>query len=401
MELFAVNKQWASRPDDERFLSLPAMREAVQASKDRSQQIVIPYRKLLVQATGKQNGLTIVDTRKDLDVGAPTNWAFQQLCIKSGAPSYYLRTLPAELAAQNVNHGLKIHGGVEKAQLLTRTSGVDAPVKETRAFTSAKYGRVWDAEVLDKLIDRFGDGATGEWRVPGEWKKLVEVTKENTTLYWSDRSMFIFLCNETNRIEVKNRRDGKAGSMARGFYLWNSEVGAETLGFASFYFDEVCANRIIWGASNFQQVKIRHSKTAPDRFLKDVTPVLNDYANKAAVTEERTIAAAQAFLIGGKDGGPKDVDKFMGKVFGPKLVGPMTVNHMREEGTDIRSLFDVVTASTAYARRIPHTDDRLALETKAGKLLDLVAVDVTPKYTQGRRYTMADDKARDAFNAAA
>ncbi len=42
---------------------------------------------------------------------------------------------------------------------------------------------------------------------------LDTVTKENTTLYASDRDFFVFLANEKNKIEVPNRRNGRAGSM--------------------------------------------------------------------------------------------------------------------------------------------------------------------------------------------
>ena len=44
--------------------------------------------------------------------------------------------------------------------------------------------------------------------VPGEFGGRVTVTKDNTTLYASDRDMFVFLADEENRIELPNR-DGR------------------------------------------------------------------------------------------------------------------------------------------------------------------------------------------------
>jgi hypothetical protein len=58
--------------------------------------------------------------------------------------------------------------------------------------------------VVDALVDRFGDGITGTWRVPGEFGQRVTITKENTTLFASDRDMFVFLADEENRIELRH-----------------------------------------------------------------------------------------------------------------------------------------------------------------------------------------------------
>jgi hypothetical protein len=99
---------------------------------------------------------------------------------------------------------------------------------ELAAVTGPNYGRIWNADVAKALRDRFGDGVTGQFTVPGEFGKAVdEVTKANTTLFAGERDMFVFLADEKNRIEVPNRRNGEAGEMARGFFVWNSEVGSQ------------------------------------------------------------------------------------------------------------------------------------------------------------------------------
>jgi hypothetical protein len=40
--------------------------------------------------------------------------------------------------------------------------------------------------------------------------------------------------------------DGSPDLYFRGFYCWNSEVGAKTLGMASFYLRAACQNRNLW-----------------------------------------------------------------------------------------------------------------------------------------------------------
>ena len=94
--------------------------------------------------------------------------------------------------------------------------------------------------------------------------------------------MFVFLVDEENRIELPGRRAGRSGSFARGFFVWNSEVGKTTLGAGFFLFDYVCCNRIVWGADQYTEIRIRHTKGAPDRWLDEVTPVLREYSQASA-----------------------------------------------------------------------------------------------------------------------
>ncbi len=44
-----------------------------------------------------------------------------------------------------------------------------------------------------------------------------------------------------------------------------------------------------------------------------------------------------------------------------------------EEGRPIETVWDAVTGITAYSKGLAFQDQRVALETKAGALLDLVA----------------------------
>lgn len=63
----------------------------------------------------------------------------------------------------------------------------------------------------------------------------VDVTKDTTTLYASDRDIFLFLVDDTHPIEAGRLPNGEPELFFRGFYAWNSEVGSTTLGIATFY----------------------------------------------------------------------------------------------------------------------------------------------------------------------
>ena len=92
------------------------------------------------------------------------------------------------------------------------------------------------------------------------------MTKDTTTLYASDRDVFLFLVDDTHPIEAGCLANGEPDLYFRGFYCWNNEVGSKTLGIASFYLRAVCMNRNIWGAEGFEEISIRHSKFAAHRF---------------------------------------------------------------------------------------------------------------------------------------
>src|SRR3546814_12221054 len=91
---------------------------------------------------------------------------------------------------------------------------------------------------------------------------FVEVTKGTTTLYASDRDVFLFLVDDTNPIEAGRLPNGDPDPFFRGFYCWNSEVGSKTHGLATFYLRAVCLNRNIWGAEDFEEISIPHNKFA-------------------------------------------------------------------------------------------------------------------------------------------
>lgn len=371
--LTQASRQWASRPDDERFLDLPSLYDRVAGQRQRSAGKVLSNRQITVAPADNDpvKGIQIVGPEGRSAV--PTHWSFGQLAQLAGAPAGYLRTLPAPIAADALNYGLRFNRDVEDVGLLVtdmrddRAANQDnGPELTLRAATGPRYGRIWNMDVVSALIHNFGDGRTGRFRVPGEFGKQVEITKANTTIYGSDRDMFVFLADEENRVEIQNRRDGQSGSLARGFFVWNSEVGSGTIGICAFLFDYVCMNRIVWGVEEVKEVRLRHTAGAPDRWIEDVKPLLIEYSNSSAGPVEAALAAAQKRKL-------DDVEDFLAKRFTKTVTLQAMQAHVREEGRPIETVWDAVTGLTAYAKGVTYQDDRVAIERAAGKLLDLAA----------------------------
>jgi hypothetical protein len=369
MELMQANRQWSTRPADERFTSLTAMFDHFQHQRDRSRELVVSTRKLQVIPDQDNKGLSLVG--QSGVPYSPTHWAFGQLAARAEAPAGYLRTIPSPIAADCLNYGL-LTRNVEDVGLLLHRNGDST----ARAVTGPRYGRIWNVDVLSALHKTVGDGINGDWRVPGEFGKAVTVTKDNTTLFAGDRDFFVFLADEQHKIEVPNQRGANSAlgrglpmrPMSRGFFVWNSEVGSATFGIATFLFDYVCCNRIVWGAQEYKQLKIRHTVSAPDRFLEEIQPALVTYSQGSAKTVVEAVTKAQAARLE-----PDKVDAFLSQRFGARMVAKLQAVHNLEEGRPIETLWDVTTAATALARSIPYQNDRVELERQAGDIMALAA----------------------------
>lgn len=359
--LMQASHQWATRPHDQRFLSIPDMVSHFAERRQRSRAVVASTRAVRFEPDADNRGIRLLGER---GVGyAPTHWSFGQLAQLAESPAGYLRTLPSPIVADCLNYKLRHVRDAEDIGLLLYRNGGN----ELMAATGPNYGRIWNEDVCRALFDRFGDGVTGDWRVPGEFGQRVKVTKENTTMYASDRDMFVFLADEDHRITIPNRRNGEPGELARGFFVWNSEVGKCTIGIAMFLFDYVCCNRIVWGVEGFKEIRIRHTVSAPDRWLAEVVPVLDAYQRSSGRLIEATVAKAQAAKIE-----PEKLDEFLAGRFGKRMAPVLKSMHQAEEGgRPIENLWDVVSSVTAYARGIEHTDERVALERQAGEVLNL------------------------------
>ncbi|MGO7162193.1 DUF932 domain-containing protein [Rhizobium johnstonii] len=369
-----VSSEWFSRPDDERFLSLSDLYDTVRSRAERAHARTIESAAIRVEATrdnAERLELLVPGQRQTI---APTHWSYGHLCSLVGAPATYMRQLPAPLAAINLQHGLLNH----RAELV-KTLEMDDGRLELRAVTGPEYGRIWDHELVSAVMKIAGNG-TGDtmWKVPGvlDWATMshnpfVDITKDTTTLYGSDRDVFLFLVDDTHPIEAGRLPNGEPDLYFRGFYAWNSEVGSKTLGIASFYLRAVCANRNLWGTENFEEITIRHSKFAAQRFAHEAAPALTTFANSSPAPFIAGIRAARERIVARED---DDRENFLRRRgFSKGETGKVIEMVLSEEGRPPESVFDFVQGITALARTKTNQDTRLELEGKAKKLLESAA----------------------------
>ncbi len=369
-----VSSEWFNRPADERYLSLSELMASVKGRAERSRTRTVESAAVRVEASREDvERLNLVLPGADQPV-SPTHWSFGQLAALVGAPAAYLRQLPAPLAGINLQYGLTSHRAEQVKTLETDDGRV-----ELRAVTGPDYGRIYDHELV-AAVQRIAGNGTGDtrWKVPGvlDWSTgvynpLVDITEATTTLYASDRDVFLFLVDDLNPIEAGRLPDGSPDLYFRGFYCWNSEVGAKTLGIASFYLRAVCQNRNLWGVEDFEEITIRHSKYAASRFAHEAAPALTRFANSSPQLFINGIRQARERIVARTD---EDRTEFLRKRgFGKAETAKIIDTVLAEEGRKPESVFDFVQGITAVARDKPHQDARLDLETRAKKLLDRAA----------------------------
>lgn len=381
MDLFKASNQWATRPDDERFWKLSDAYTATREYRGEAVEKSLLYSDLRVEA--RESDVLLVGK-----AGIParlSHWAFGQLAQRCGAPAGYLRDLPATLAAQNLNHGLKHRTESETANVLFHRNGSLL----ARAFTSDLYSRVWNHEVIERALQLEFRG----WRTPParpcrEGQVGSRIATEADVLdvkgssglsinigdviapagiYASDHDCFLFLVNEKNRI-----KDGTEGGLSRGVFITNSEVGAASLRITRFLYRHVCGNHIVWGASNVVETRLRHvGESVGERFRQSLQAEV-EWVDESSTEDERRIKTARNFYLG------EDKDEVLDKLFGIKSLGlsraALTTGY---EAVDVdvdgdpRTVWGLAQGLTRASQSTSYADERDRLDRAAGKVVEL------------------------------
>lgn len=372
--LYEASRQWAFRPDDQRYLDLPSLAASVNARREKSKEYTsfkVADLKADYVKEGPEAGALypIAWGKKPV---AFTNWSFNQYNSMIGGPNIgWLRDMPPPIATMALQASLEYRGrvapGGEVKLYLTPPEG-EAPSGSIRAITSTSYGRIFDSQVVAAVQHINQDD---RWHVPLK-AYGGQNSKRATTLYASDRDVFIFLVDEAHPIEI----DGEV--FFKGFFIWNSEVGSSTFGVKTFLYRYICCNRIVWDAVSVRELNIRHTNKAPDRFIQEAAPLLASYADANTVALQEKVTETKKVIVAKDIAGAEAWLKDRG--FGLEQAR-VIVNLAEQNGgaeaapgqsvrsTDPTNLWNLAQGITAFARNIPHQDERVAIETKAGDLL--------------------------------
>jgi hypothetical protein len=119
---------------------------------------------------------------------------------------------------------------------------------------------------------------------------------------------------------------------------------------------------------NFEQITIRHSKFAAQRFALEAAPTLTSFANSSPAPFVAGITAAWQRIVARTD---EDRESFLRKNGFSKFETSKVIETvLGEENRKPESIFDFVQGITAVARGKAHQDARLELEGKAKRLME-------------------------------
>lgn len=393
MELFKASSQWSSRPADERFETLESLHAATLAYYQTSGEKLVDLSTIRTEANGKDVQLVgRANTPAQL-----TNWSFGQLSQRIGAPASYLRALPATLASQNLNYGLArlsdASDDEKKVNLLFHQNGSLL----LRAFTSDKYARIWNWEVCERLLNLQSQGwrpakptmhwgadtvgqciscdGTGQGSIISGVSKCVPCNgtgKELPALYASDHDMFVFLMadNVTVPQPVKSSA-GDSAPLYRGVIVENSEVGASALKLTRFWFNAMCGNHIIWGASNILEISVRHVGDARARWSA-YQYQLRKYMESSADEDVAVMSKAKTRVIADTK------DEVLDRLFGMRslnlsrkvLEGGYNAAIPEQDGSP-KTVWGMVQGLTRHSQTTPFADTRAGIDRAAGKLMEV------------------------------
>jgi hypothetical protein len=385
--LHAASSQWANRPADERFWTLADLYDATLRAREGSIAANVKAKDLRIES--KDSDVRIIgSTGQSAHL---THYAFGQLCRTVGAPSDYLRELPARIAADALQAGLNDRApSMTDRNLLFHKNG-DLTL---RAMVSEKYSRVWDSDLARHLMKLGAEG----WRAPAglkPWGSHGDTVQTRVAteadilpgqinirpgdmiapsgLYASDHDMFVFLVSPDRIISGANGHP-----LMRGCFFRNSEVGDCSLVATFFAMQTVCGNHIVWGAQDVHEIRIRHIGDRPlGRALDEFEAQLRVYAD-GAPEEERKIQAARDLILG------QTKEEVLGAIVKyARSHGLNLVNAKRvTEALDVaethedwygnpRSLWGAVSGLTQASQATGYADTRAEMDRQAGKLLEM------------------------------
>jgi hypothetical protein len=354
MELFAANKQWSTRPADQRFTSLESLHAACKA-----------YAATAIERKYEASDLRVENVDGDVQLigrkGIParlTHWSFGQLSARVGAPASYLRELPATLAVQNLNHGLAKRNADSEGGTVNLLFHENGSLL-LRAFTSDKYARIWNHEITGRLVDLQSQG----WE-PARADIRIK-SADDLPLYASDHDLFAFLRHSDRHVA-----EGSGNFLQKGIIVSNSEVGASKLRLTRFLYREMCGNHIIWGAEEVIDLALRHVGTIRDQVQRWGMEITK-YMDSSTSDQEAEISRAQRTTIAATK------DQVLDLLFKRKLGitrAALTAGYdavRPDQDGDPRTVWGLVQGITRHSQTIAFADERTALDRSAGKLISL------------------------------
>jgi hypothetical protein len=364
MEEMTMHRQWASRPNDERYSTLREMYDYLAAETAQCGQAVVGTGDLHVEA-GDKGGLALVGAK-----GNPahlTHWSMSQLCGIARSPSNFMRELPAELAATVLNDRLAAQPRDSHQLYLRRRPANGSPeALQLRAITSPTYTRVHTAAVVKRLMQLQAEYPS--WTAPLIYPQGNFGGPQTPCVgYAGDRDAYVCLQNES--AQISDPADPSGDGLTRFVLLVNSEVGAKRLDLTLGLCERICGNFILWGARTLATFSMRHFGDRIRReWSRGISTTFYDYAQLSAADQQRQIQHAHMHQLGAKK---EDViDLLFKKDIASKQQLTDAYELAERFNRNPRTAWGMAHAITRLSQQSPYADERIDLDRAAAKVLE-------------------------------
>lgn len=369
----APARELATRPADERFLTIDGMIEHCRHEKNHTREVTYSLRDLNATVglaySGPTTDITTTATptvmlESPKATARMTHWSFGQLARTIGAPASYLRELPPQLAAECINYGL--HDSAEAgttANLLVRMPN-GTPEPTIRACTSETYGRSWDADLLDganRLIFQRGSINGHDWKNAPTWDG------ESPAGFRGDRDSFVLQIDGGSIVEDPSARQGE-GQMFRGVMMRNSEVGAAGVTLEVVMMRFICGNWMLWGSAVGHEYRRRHvGKNVVRDVISELRTMAYKFTNRSAQADEQLVK----LLIEHELAHTKEavIDALTTMKLTKADAEAAYEKCERYERASPRSFWGIAQGITRLSQDRPHTDARYVLDQIASATL--------------------------------
>ena len=331
--------QLFSRPNDERFDDFDSFYQHCDRRKEESETHWKAPSEVIPTRGNRDLGLKLTGDR----LYSLNDWSFGQTCQLAEVKKETVNRLRTETAAQVLLE--TIPNGPKPFQILTRGDTV-------RSIHGVSYTRLFDSDILELVIDEALDFTPPPKGFNGA-----------TGLCAGEQDMFAFLIDDTSWVDIGGEQ------FAPGFFIWNSEVGRRTVGIETFWYQRICANHIVWDATEVVSYSRKHTANVVEA-VDDIRLLLR----RLVQTRDRR-----------KDSFAKSIGKAMTTSLGStqedvlKAISGFGIgmNYIKEAIETMATqsagftVFGAVDSLTRITGRITNAGDRAEQDLKIGQLLSL------------------------------
>jgi hypothetical protein len=306
--------------------------------------------------------LGIVGLQSPKTIATFTHWGFSQMSRLLGAPAAYLRSLPADIAAAAMNHGIgQLPVGTAAGFLVQAPNGNPTPT--VRTVQSTEYARIWDADLYGSIAEQITDRDPA-WQLPPTW------SGEPAGAYRGDRDSFLIVTNGGSIVEDPSLQGRSDGQMYRGLMVRNSEVGASSITIEQILFRFICGNHMLWGAVISKAFRRRHVGKSGQLMrdtLREIGAVAYSWANESAAKDQAIIRGLISHEIAQTKAGVVDELRAIG--YSQAQAETAYDSCERSEEVSPRSFWGIAQGTTRASQISGYQDDRYVLDQLAAKVL--------------------------------